>query len=105
MGSTIYHNIIRFIVEHNVSFCNSEVVLHDEEVKTYYIKFLFSMLRRKGKKMIIEEFVALPQMSLLILHLLQKVTGERELILDLNCLKVQTALMKELGFDLDFISN
>jgi hypothetical protein len=46
------------------------------EVRTYLIKFLFSLQRKRGTVNIVyEELMALPQISILFLHLMQKITG------------------------------
>ena len=81
-------------------------IISDEESKVYFTKFFHSLFRSQSKrKIIVEEMSCLPQMDLLMLHLIRKMTGEDDLIIEDNGFAVMNGIYNILGFSIEFLSN
>ena len=73
--------------------------ISDDEAKIYLTKFLYSLFRSKGKrKILVEELSCLPQMDLLMRNLMKRLTGEEDLIIEINGEEISAGLKNNLGF-------
>ena len=78
----------------------------DEEAKIYLTKFMYSLFRSKCKrKVVVEECSFLPQMDLLLRHLMKRLTGEDDLIIEINGEEISAGLKNYLGFQVEFLNN
>ena len=76
-------------------------IITDEESKIFFTKFLYSLFRSKCKrKIIIDELSFLPQMDLLMRHLMKKMTGEEDLIIEINGSQISSGVNKYLDFEI-----
>ena len=86
MGPKLFETLSGFIVENNMSLWTIQTFIPDEEAKTYMVKFLFSLLRKKRRgNYIIEEIEETPQIDLLMVNLMQTVVGVKDIVVDSNC--------------------
>jgi len=49
----VYEKLIDYIINHDVSYCKENVIMSPNEVRTYIVKFLFSLERKRGTSNII----------------------------------------------------
>ena len=95
----LYQNLLHFIQEHNLELSNQSFSISDEEVKTYYFKFFYSLLQSRNKrKLIVDQLNILPQMDLLMMHLTQLIAGQHDLVIEINAREIQLNIKKQLGF-------
>jgi hypothetical protein len=81
-GSKVYQRLLEYIKDHNLAISHTKVTIAEEEVKGYYARFFISLFRSKcQRKLIIEELSALPQMDLLMMHFIQSITGQNDLVI------------------------
>ena len=104
-GLAMYEKLLNFIYSHNMEVETEKGSIADEESKIYFTKFFYSLFRYKCKrKIIVEEMSCLPQMDLLMRSLIEKMTGENDLIIEINGPEIMKGVLKYLGFSIEFLN-
>ena len=104
-GLAMYEKLLNFIYSHNMEVEIEKGNIADEESKIYFTKFFYSLFRYKCKrKIIVEEMSCLPQMDLLMRSLIEKMTGENDLIIEINGPEIMKGVLKYLGFSIEFLN-
>ena len=94
-GLEMYEKLLDFVYQNDIGLKTRKLTISDEESKIYFTKFFYSLFRSKCKrKVIVDELSTLPQMDTLITHLMKKMTGEEDLILEINADELSRAIKK-----------
>ena len=97
----VHERLVRYIATHNMSLYTIKTFISDEEAKSCLIKFLFSLSQRRGvQNYLLKQFQRVPEMDLLMINLIQAISGFKDVTVDFNCCQYQRKLQEELGLDL-----